>query len=236
MIHPSFDTDKARRRHTARIPHWMILSLVFCGVLSGCVFSPRKNDLDSGNGNGNGNGNGAALGFSHQCSGFSYGASQLGPSDIIEVRVFRHEDLSGPFRVAADGTIMFPLIGQITIGGKTANEVALLIGANLESEGYLRGPHVTVTVQEFNSKKVYVLGEVQKPSTFPYEDGMAVIQAITLAGGFTETAAPNSTTITRIVEGEEQKITVPVEEIAMGKRSNFCLAPGDHIFVPRSFF
>lgn len=219
---------------TARVSHWILLSLVFGGILSGCVFHQGNNGPDLGNGNGVQVD--PVRGQPRQCSGFSYGASQLGPSDMIEVRVFRHEDLSGPFRVAADGTIMFPLTGQITIGGKTANEVAFLIAEQLETEGYLRAPQVTVTVQEFNSKKIYVLGEVQKPGTFPYEDGMAVIQAITLAGGFTETAAPNSTTITRIEEGEEQKITVPVEEIAMGKRSNFCLAPGDRIFVPRSFF
>ena len=87
-----------------------------------------------------------------------------------------------------------------------------------------------------NSKKIFVFGEVQKPGTFPYEDGMSIIQAVTLAGGFTKTAAKNNSNVTRIVDGQEQKIRVPVEDIGVGKEPNFQLQPGDIVFVPESFF
>jgi polysaccharide export outer membrane protein len=77
---------------------------------------------------------------------------------------------------------------------------------------------------------------VQKPGTFPFDGEMSVVQAITLAGGFTKQAARNSTNVTRTVGGKEQKIRVPVEDIGVGREPNFYLQPGDIVFVPESFF
>jgi polysaccharide export outer membrane protein len=93
-----------------------------------------------------------------------------------------------------------------------------------------------VLVKEYNSKKIFVFGEVQKPGTFPYQDGMSVVQAVTLAGGFTKTAAQNSTSVTRRVGGNEKKIKVSVQDIALGKAANFTLEPGDIVYVPESLF
>src|SRR4029078_2136705 len=90
-------------------------------------------------------------------------------------------------------------------------------------EKYLKHPQVTVLLREYNSKKVFVFGEVQKPGTFPYEENMSVIQAITLAGGFTQLAAKNNTNVTRKVEGQETKNRVPVEDIGVGREKNFLL-------------
>jgi polysaccharide export outer membrane protein len=91
-------------------------------------------------------------------------------------------------------------------------------------------------VKEYNSKKVFVFGEVQKPGTFTFEDGMSIVQAVTLAGGFTKTAAQNSTSVTRRVQGQEVKVRVNVQDIALGKAPNFTLEPGDIVFVPESLF
>ncbi len=95
---------------------------------------------------------------------------------------------------------------------------------------------MTVLIREYNSKKIFVFGEVQKPGTFPYEGDMSIIQAITLAGGFTKQGSRNGTNVTRLVNGKEQKIRVPVEDIGVGRERNFMLQPGDIIFVPESFF
>jgi polysaccharide export outer membrane protein len=100
----------------------------------------------------------------------------------------------------------------------------------------MRDPQVSVLVKEYNSKKVFVFGEVQKPGTFVYEDGMSIVQAITVAGGFTKTAARNSTSVTRRVNGQEVKVKVTVEDIALGKAPNFTLDPGDIVYVPESLF
>ncbi|HOU53206.1 MAG TPA: polysaccharide biosynthesis/export family protein [Myxococcota bacterium] len=158
---------------------------------------------------------------------------QLGPGDLIEVKVFRENDLSGVFQVGPDGTIDFPLIGTLAVAGQTAPEVASLIRQRL-GEGYLQHPHVTVLVKEVQSRRIYVLGQVERPGTFKYEEGMTVVQAITLAGGFTKTARPDATVVTRVIDGRETRFVVPVEEISRGTARNLPLLPGDIVFVPQS--
>jgi protein involved in polysaccharide export with SLBB domain len=162
-------------------------------------------------------------------------ASTLGPGDVVEVRVFQEPELSGVFQVGNEGDIVFPLCKRVVVGGLTANGAAEGIRACL-AERYMRDPQVSVLVKEYNSKKVFVFGEVQKPGTFPYQDGMSVVQAVTLAGGFTKTAAQNSTSVTRRVGATETKIKVSVQDIALGKASNFTLEPGDIVYVPESLF
>lgn len=159
----------------------------------------------------------------------------VGSGDLLEVRVFQEPDLSGAYRISPEGTIDFPLCGKVRLAGKTSSQSADALTTCL-AHGYLRNPQVTVLVREYTSKKVFVFGEVQKPGTFPYEENMSVIQAITLAGGFTKIAAKNNTNVTRIVDGKELKIRVPVEDIGVGREKNFMLQPGDIIFVPESFF
>jgi len=163
------------------------------------------------------------------------GASALGSGDLLEVRVFQEADLSGVWRVGPDGTVDYPLCGKVALGGLEPGAAADALRRCLQM-GYLRSPQVSVLVKEYNSKKVFVFGEVQKPGTFPYEANMSIVQAITLAGGFSKTAAKNNTNVTRLVDGREQKLRVPVEEIAIGQTKNFMLQPGDIVFVPQSFF
>ena len=162
-------------------------------------------------------------------------AAALGPGDVFEVRVFQEPELSGVFQVGPQGDIIFPLCKRVVVGGLSANGVAEKLRACL-SDGFLRDPQVSVLVKEFNSKKIFVFGEVQKPGTFAYEEGMSIIQALTLAGGFTKTAAQNSTSVTRNVNGQEVKVKVNAQDIALGKAPNYRLEPGDIVFVPESLF
>jgi protein involved in polysaccharide export with SLBB domain len=121
------------------------------------------------------------------------------------------------------------------VGGLTPNGAAEALRACL-AQDFMRDPQVSVLVKEYNSKKVFVFGEVQKPGTFTFEDGMSIVQAVTLAGGFTRSAAQNSTSVTRRVNGAEVKMKVTVQDIALGKAPNFTLEPGDIVFVPESLF
>jgi len=159
----------------------------------------------------------------------------LGTGDLLEIKVFQEQELSGQYRISPEGTIDFPLCGKVEVAGQTASRAADAIKACL-GNGYLKNPQVSVLIREFNSKKIFVFGEVQKPGTFPFEDNMTVVQAITLAGGFTKVASKNNTNVTRLVEGQERKIRVPVEDIGVGRERNFALRPGDIVFVPESFF
>ncbi|HET8540345.1 MAG TPA: polysaccharide biosynthesis/export family protein [Anaeromyxobacter sp.] len=163
------------------------------------------------------------------------GASTLGPGDVIEVRVYREAEISGVYQVGAEGDVVFPLCQRVVVGGLTPNGAADKFRECLAA-GFMRDPQVTVLVREYNSKKVFVFGEVQKPGTFVYQDGMSIVQAVTLAGGFTRTASQNSTSVTRRVKGQEVKIRVTVQDIALGKAPNFTLEPGDIVYVPESLF
>ncbi len=162
-------------------------------------------------------------------------ASTLGPGDVFEVRVYGEPELSGVYRVGPQGDIVFPLCRRVAVDGLTANATADKLRACLE-DGYLRNPQVSVLIKEYNSKKVFVFGEVQKPGTFPFEDGMTVVPAVTLAGGFAKGASQNNTSVTRLVSGQEVKIRVAVQDIALGKAANVPLRPGDIVFVPESLF
>lgn len=161
-------------------------------------------------------------------------ASALGAGDVFEIRVHGHKDLSGIHRVSPRGFIDVPLIGRVEVTGLTSSQIADRINAKLK-DGFLRNPYVTVYVKEFNSKKVFVLGQVKKPGIFTFDERMNIVQAIALAGGFTELAQKNYAIVTRVDEGVERRIPVPVEKIITDRGSkNFTLKPGDIVFVPEA--
>lgn len=162
-------------------------------------------------------------------------ASTLGPGDLVEIRVFEEKDLSDVWTLSSEGVINYPLCGKVSLLGLDQIQAAAVLQKCL-ADGFIKRPQVSVIVRQYNSKKIFVLGEVNKPGTFPFEDNMSIIQAITLAGGFTKLAAQNGTSVTRLVEGREQKFRVPVQEIGTGREKNFPLLPGDIVFVPESFF
>jgi len=160
-------------------------------------------------------------------------AATLDVGDIFDIRVYGEKELSGTFRVGPDGTIRFPLVNEIPVKGRTAEDLADLLRERL-ADGFIRRPQVVVFVKEFRSKKIFVLGEVAKPGTFPYETGMNIVQAITMAGGLSVLSAANKTVLTRSQNNIEQRIVVPVNDISKGRRPNIILVPGDIIFVPES--
>src|SRR5262249_10155354 len=125
----------------------------------------------------------------------------VGSQDFLEVRVFGEPELSGPFRVTRRGNIRFPLIGLVQIAGLTPTEIEGRLRKELLR--FLRDPQVTVVVKDYLSKKIFVFGEVNRPGTFAYESNMSIVQAITLAGGFTKAAWKNRTSVTRIIDGAE---------------------------------
>ena len=156
----------------------------------------------------------------------------LGKGDTFDVRVFGETNLTGSYQVAADGRINFPLIGEVMAEGKSPAELEKEIRARL-SDGFLRDPQVSIITRETRSKKVSVFGQVKTPGTFPYNDDMSIIEAVTRAGGFTELAKKNSVRVTR---GVHENIVVAVEDIGQGKAPNFYLRPGDVVFVPERLF
>jgi protein involved in polysaccharide export with SLBB domain len=159
----------------------------------------------------------------------------LGPGDVVEIRVYGENDLSGTFDVGTDGNINFPLIGLVAVDGVAPPAVRDEIQRRL-ADGYLKNPSVTLRVTEYRSKKVTVEGEVRAPSTFPYTDNMGIREAISRAGGFTAMARRNAVKVTRIVEGKSKVFVVAVDEISKGKAPDFLIHPGDNLHVDQRPF
>jgi len=160
-------------------------------------------------------------------------AGVIGPMDVLDIRVYDEPELSGEYRIDADGTVTFPFLGGVQLAGMTPNETATLIAEGL-ANGYIVDPVVSVFVKEANSRRVYVLGHVKKPGSFPYSDGMTLVAAIALAGGVETGGAANRTKIARQIEGQELRFTVQLEKIANGEKPDVVLMPSDIVYVPAS--
>jgi len=166
-----------------------------------------------------------ALAFSAAGDGYSAQAStdyRLGSGDKIKVTVFGQTNMSGEFAVAGDGSVSLPFIGTIRAGGLTVRELEREIVNQLQPD-YLKNPRVSVEVLNF--RPFDIIGEVQKPGSYPYRDGMTVINAIAMAGGFTYRAKENEFRIKRAANGHTEKAA-----------RDTVVKPGDVIEVLERFF
>lgn len=151
-------------------------------------------------------------------------AYKLGPGDKVHVTVFGEDDLSGDFDVSDQGALALPLIGQVSVGGKTISEAESLI-RNKYGTNYLVNPRVSVQV--LNYRPFFILGEVKNPGSYPYQTGLTVLNAVALAGGYTPRAAQGDITIKR---GSDPKAA----EQKIGEGG--AVLPGDIIRVGERFF
>jgi len=159
-------------------------------------------------------------------------------TDVLEIIVFQETDLKTTVRVSNEGTIIFPLIGVIRVGGLTTQQAAQTIKDRL-ARGYLIDPQVSVTITEFSKRRFTVLGEVQKPGSFdmPDQREVTLLEAIGMAGGYTRIANPSNVVVMRKNNGEDQTIRLNARRMASGQKdSSFVVLPGDVITVAQSVF
>jgi protein involved in polysaccharide export with SLBB domain len=159
----------------------------------------------------------------------------LGVDDVFDVRVIGEQDLSGTYRIAVDGTIDFPYIGRVEVAGSRPGEVQRAITTKLK-EGYMVAPQVSVMVKEWNSRKISVLGQVNKPGPISYFPKMTIMDAIAAAGGFTPVAAQNQVKLRRDINGKVESATLRVGDISEGRSPNVVLLPRDVLFVDERIF
>jgi protein involved in polysaccharide export with SLBB domain len=136
----------------------------------------------------------------------SHQSYRLGPNDVVRIQVYGEEDLTVESKIDGDGNINFPLLGVVPVAGKTLQELQEYLTTRLVG-GYVRMPRVTAYV--FKYRNFYVSGEVKVPGGYPYEEGLSVQKAITMAGGLTEKAERGEVRILRSVNGQEE--TLPVK-------------------------
>jgi polysaccharide export outer membrane protein len=180
---------------------------------------------------------------------------QIGPSDILKVTVYGHEDLTQTVLVQPDGTFTFPLVGRVKGSDMTPAELERKI-AILLARGFIRNPQVTVVVQEYRSKTVYVVGEVARPGPYPLAGRTTLVEVLAKAGP-TPNAGAEVVVVrpqqgaavvgpvlpTEVAEGQEEapdKHRAEVFRVALSAiqagdlDKNLALEPNDTVFVPQA--
>lgn len=170
----------------------------------------------------------------------------IGPKDILKITVWGQQDLSGNYPVALDGMVNFPLVGQVEASGLTENQFAERLRALLAKD-YLVNPQVFVSVVEYRSKKVIVLGEVAKPGVYPLTGEMTVLEIMSQAG--LSSSAGKEIVLVRKGEkvasvGSSRTSGNSIRRLSLDKirsadpKENIPVEDGDTIFVPKnnSFF
>ena len=152
----------------------------------------------------------------------------MGPQDVLFVRVWREPDFSLAVSVRPDGKITMPLIGDVQAGGLTPVQLGQEVAKDLTK--YINTPDVTIIVQQVNSKKYYITGEVLKTGAFPLVVPTTVLQALSGAGGFKEFA---NTKKIKILRGTKQ-FHFNYKQVINGKHpeQNIYLENGDYVIVP----
>jgi polysaccharide export outer membrane protein len=155
----------------------------------------------------------------------------IGATDVIAVSVFKEPTLSNSLLVRPDGMISMPLLGDVKASGKTPLQLADEIGTKLKK--YVQDPNVTVILNQMNSKRVFLIGEIGKTGPIEMTPGMTLLEAIATAGGLGQYANAKKIYILRNEAGTQQKIPVHYKQALKGDLSlNLILNPGDTIVVP----
>ena len=162
-------------------------------------------------------------------------------TDLLRVDIYQEDDLKTMSRVDAKGNVNLPLVGEVHVVGLTISNAQKAIENAYKDGRYLRTPQVTINVEAYASREVSIQGQVRSPGRFPLpiESSMTVLELVTKAGGFTDTAKGTAVNITRIKpDGKKQVFTIDVESLIKGKDkasisdNSLMLQPGDIVYVP----
>lgn len=168
-------------------------------------------------------------------------AYKITVTDLLRIDIYQEDDLRTISRVDAKGNINLPLVSEVPVAGLTVSEAQRAVENAYRNGRYLRAPQVTINVEAYAAREVSIQGQVRSPGRYPLpiETSMTVLELVTRAGGFTDTARGTAVNITRIShDGKKQVFTIDVDSLLKGKsRANvtdnsLLLEPGDIVFVP----
>ncbi len=164
-------------------------------------------------------------------------------NDVLAISVFGEPDLSLSLRVVENGTIAFPLIKETEVRGLTIYEIEQKLEKDLREGGFMINPRVSVKLdialmKQYSEKDIFVIGAVMNPGPISVMGKyISALEAVTTAGGFTNVAASNRTTVTRIEDGKSKTIIVNLKKVKKGDKSlDILLRTGDIVNVPESYF
>lgn len=169
----------------------------------------------------------------------------IGSQDVVTVTVYDHVDLTGKFTVESDGTLTYPLIGRVKAAGLTLRDLEDALKKGL-ADGYIKNPQLSVSMDEYKSQRVFVMGEVRAPGAYQLTGDMTIIEALAKAGGMTQSAAeevlivrpnPNARGAgpARADDTEATVLHANIRELQSGSLSqNLALKDGDTIVVNKA--
>jgi polysaccharide export outer membrane protein len=163
----------------------------------------------------------------------------LSPNDQVAVEVFGEDDLRISGRLTPEGNLNVPLLGSIHLAGLTPTQAASRL-TELYSRDYLVNPKINVTLVSYGSRRFTILGQVGHPGIFEMPptspEGIDLLEAIAMAGGYTRIAAPERITVRRHSASGDQILKVNAKRFTKGKGGGFRVEPGDAITVGESIF
>jgi polysaccharide export outer membrane protein len=173
----------------------------------------------------------------------------VGPTDVLTIRVLGEPDLTNNYTVDSDGTITFPFLQRVPVGGRTMKEVEALLTRLLDGD-YIRNPQISATVATYRSRSIFVLGEVKQPGRYTIEGQTTLLEVIAQAGSFTATAGPSMNLLrykdgiagvvagTPVSPGDPRAaevMKINLDDLREGRlQANVILQDGDTLFVPQA--
>jgi polysaccharide export outer membrane protein len=158
----------------------------------------------------------------------------LGPADELEISVFQVEELSGTERIDSRGYIVMPLLGQVKVAGLTREQAEDLLAQLYEAE-YLQDPQVNIDIIDYASRRVTVMGSVEKPDVYPLKGQTTLLEALAMAGGLERLADESSIVVFRTnANGEVIGYIVDMNLITSGEKVDPEVTANDTIVVPQS--
>lgn len=168
----------------------------------------------------------------------------IGPNDRLRITVWNQNDISGEYNVERDGTFTFPLIGRVDASGLTLGKLETEL-RRLLADGFFKNPQVTAAIVEYRSKRVFVMGALREPGTYPMTGDMSLIEALAKAGSTTPDAADHALIIRSksaqgpVLPGQDEAADVTKVDLRRFNggqlSSDVIVRDGDTVFVPRAF-
>jgi polysaccharide export outer membrane protein len=179
---------------------------------------------------------GSSIDNSHVKLGPPQESTTMSPGDVFKMEIVGEKDLPEEYQIASDGTVDLPYVHRLHVAGLEPQQAARMIRERLIQGKVLSDPTVIVSIKEFSTKRITVLGQVSKPGSFPLTPGLSLIQAISLAGGFNAIANKNSVNLTRKTKAGTRTVVLSVEAITDGRSPDVPLQGGDQIYVNERIF
>ena len=169
----------------------------------------------------------------------------VGPQDVLTITSYDQADMSGKFTVETDGTFTYPMIGRVKAGGLTLRALETAIKKRLVDDGYFRNPQISVAVETYKSQKVFVVGEVRSPGTYPLSGNISLVEVLARAGSTLPSASGEAVIVhagenasgPTMPANDDPKdlVRVNLRDLENGTfTNNAALKDGDTVFVPRA--